>query len=253
VDLRTESYSATDVGSVRELNEDRYFADDDQRVWAVADGMGGMARGDWAAEQVVETLRGLVVQGDLDYAVNQLGAAIEDANSNIAQHSAETGEQMGSTVVSLMLRDNSFGVLWVGDSRGYLWREGQLHRLTKDHSQVQEMVDSGLITEADAETHKLRNVLTRAVGIENNFGIGMVQDAVQSDDVFLLCSDGLFGPVKEPEIAEILNDADDLQEAAEALVAKCLERGAPDNVTLVLVSAQETTILRLSEAPGDWL
>jgi len=115
------------------------------------------------------------------------------------------------------------------------------------------MVDNGLISQADAESHKLRNVLTRAVGIEANFGIGMVQDAVQSDDIFLLCSDGLYGPVKEPEIAQCLEAADDLEEAAQTLVSLSLERGAPDNVTLVLVQAQETTILKLGEQTGDWL
>lgn len=253
MDLRTESFATTDVGSVRELNEDRYFSDDEQRLWAVADGMGGMARGDWAAEKIAETLRALTLQGDLEQAVTQLGNAIESANAAIARQSEETGEQMGSTIVSLLVRDGIFGVLWVGDSRAYLWREGQLHRLSKDHSQVQEMVDNGLLSQADAETHKLRNVLTRAVGIENNFGIGMVQDKVQSDDVFLLCSDGLYGPVKEPEIAQCLEAADDLEEAAETLVKLCLERGAPDNVTLVLVQAQETTILKLGDTPGDWL
>lgn len=253
MDIRTDSYSTTDVGSVRELNEDRYLSDDEQRLWVVADGMGGMARGDWAAEKIVETLRGVTVQGDLQEAVQQLGNAIEDANGSIARQSEETGEQMGSTIVTLLLRDEEFGVLWVGDSRAYLWRDGHLYRLTKDHSQVQEMVDSGLISPQDAESHKLRNVLTRAVGIENNFGIGVVQDKVQSDDVFLLCSDGLYGPVKDNEIAECLNAAEDLEEAAETLVSRCLDRGAPDNVTLVLVQAQETTILKLGEKPGDWL
>jgi len=120
VDLRTESFAATDVGLVRELNEDRYFSDDEQRLWAGADGMGGMSRGDWAAERIVETLRGLRLEGDLDQAVSLLGNAIEQANSGIARQSEETGEQMGSTIVSLIVREGTFGVLWVGDSRAYL-------------------------------------------------------------------------------------------------------------------------------------
>lgn len=247
MDFRSDSYAVTNVGCVRKLNEDRHLSDDDQFLWAVADGMGGMAKGDWAAEKVVEAMGGVTLNGDLGAALNCVGNAIEDANSSISLYSAELGEQMGSTVVSLVLRDNQFAVLWVGDSRAYLWRDGHLARLTKDHSQVQDMVDGGIITAEEAETHKLKNVLTRAVGIEQNFGIGMIQDAVKSDDVFLLCSDGLYGPVPEPEIAKLLEEADDLEEAGENLVQLCLERGAPDNVTLVLVSAQETTILQLGE------
>lgn len=252
LNLRPESHACTDVGVVRELNEDRYLSDDEQRLWVVADGMGGMARGDWAAAQVVETMGELAISGTLEEALNQVGGAIEEASELIARKSHETGQQMGSTVVSLLMRDNSFTVLWVGDSRAYLWREGKLHRLTRDHSQVQEMVDGGLLSEEEAKTHKLRNVLTRAVGISDNFRIELVQDRVQPDDVFLLCSDGLYGVVEEDEIAQCLDEMD-LDDAGDVLIEKCLERGAPDNVTLVLVAAVESTILRLDEAPGDWL
>ncbi|VVT17892.1 PP2C family protein-serine/threonine phosphatase [Erythrobacter sp. EC-HK427] len=251
MDFRADSYATTDVGCVRKLNEDRHLVDDTQFHWAVADGMGGMAKGDWAAEKIVETLGAVKLSDNLESALNTIGNAIEDANSAIASQSAVLGEQMGSTIVSLLLRDNRFAVLWVGDSRAYLWRDGQLVRLTKDHSQVQDMVDGGIITAEEAETHKLKNVLTRAVGIEENFGIGMVHDTVRSDDVFLLCSDGLYGPVPEADIARLLDEADDLEEAAETLVQLCIERGAPDNVTLVLVSAQETTILQLGASEEE--
>lgn len=251
MDFRADSYATTDVGCVRKLNEDRHLSDDEQFHWAVADGMGGMAKGDWAAEKVVEAMGAVRLEGDLTSAINIIGNSIEDANAAIALHSAEVGEQMGSTVVSLMLRDNQFAVLWVGDSRAYLWRDGHLTRLTKDHSQVQDMVDGGIITAEEAETHKLKNVLTRAVGIEDNFGIGMIHDAVRSDDVFLLCTDGLYGPVPESDIARLLEAADDLEEAAQTLLQLCIERGAPDNVTLVLVSAQETTILQLSTSEEE--
>lgn len=252
LNLRPESHSTTNVGSVRELNEDRYFADDEQRLWAVADGMGGMAKGDWAAQRIVESLAAAHLSGETEEAVTQLGGAIEEANQAIVDKSAETGEQMGSTVVSLLLRDQTFSVLWVGDSRAYLWRDGQLHRLTKDHSQVQEMVDNGLLSDEEARKHKLSNVLTRAVGIEDNFAIGMVQDQVLSDDVFLLCSDGLHGMIEESEIAACLGEGD-LEDAAEAMIERVLEVGAKDNVTVVLVTAQETTNLHLSERAGDWL
>lgn len=241
--LRTDTQALTDVGVVREINEDRYHAAEADGIWAVADGMGGMARGDWAAAAVIDAIAAAPATGDFDTATLAVAEAIRAANTRIIAESAARGAQMGSTIVALAIRDRQFGVLWTGDSRAYLLRGDALHRLTRDHSQVQELIDSGVITAEAAATHPLRHVLTRAVGIDEPVGIDLVSDKVLPGDVFLLCSDGLHGVIGEDEIAAYLRNVDS-DDIAAAMVARCIERGAPDNVTLIAVAASEPTLLR---------
>ncbi|WP_426166031.1 PP2C family protein-serine/threonine phosphatase [Sandarakinorhabdus sp. DWP1-3-1] len=242
IPLRTEWQAVTDTGLVRQLNEDRFFASEATGVWAVADGMGGHARGDWAAAAIVDSLAAMAPTDDFDALLATVADTIRSANGRIVAEAAATGSQMGSTIVALVVRDRRFGVIWAGDSRAYLLRNGALHRLSRDHSQVQELVDRDLLTLEGAATHPLRNVLTRAVGVAEPLELDMVTDVLLPDDVFMLCSDGLYGCLSDQEIAAELKriDADD---AIGTMVAHCLERGAPDNVTAITVVATEPTLL----------
>jgi serine/threonine-protein phosphatase Stp1 len=140
-------------------------------------------------------------------------------------------------------------VLWVGDSRVYLFRKGVLHQLSKDHTQVQEMVESGQLTPEEARTHPMSHVLARAVGVEPSLEIDVIVDEAEVGDSFLLCSDGLTARVSQEEIASALAGAQP-QVAASSLVELCLERGAPDNVTTVAVACEEVTRLSLASAAG---
>ena len=244
IPLKTEWYASTDVGVVREVNEDRYFASDNLGLWVVADGMGGMARGDWAATQVIETVQALPRADDLPTMLDAAAGALHRANDRILAESAAQSAQMGTTAVLLVVRGRQFGIVWVGDSRGYLVRDRKLHRLTRDHSQVQEMVDRGLIDEVAAATHPVRNVLTRAVGVADPLALDSIIDTLQADDLLLLCSDGLYGVIGEAELEAILV-REPVASAGATLIRRCHELGAPDNITMIAIVAAEATLIQL--------
>lgn len=249
IPLKTEWHAATDVGVVRRVNEDRYLASDALGIWAVADGMGGMARGDWAASIVVDSLGSLPYQEDLHQTVVSATAALHQANERILDESRTLGEQMGSTAVLVAIRERAFAVLWVGDSRAYLIRDGRLHRLTRDHSQVQELIDRGVLDAEGAAKHPLRNVITRAVGVSALLEPEMAGGTLEPDDLLLLCSDGLYGVIGDAEIQEIL-DREPIEQAGRTMIERCHALGAPDNITLVVLSVTESTLVQF-EAIGS--
>ena len=234
----------SDVGKVRDHNEDSLIARPEAGLWAVADGMGGYERGEWASSTITEALKAAAIGGDFDADAASIAGAVHAANRTIHDEAQSTGRQMGSTVVALLVEGRRFAVLWVGDSRAYLLRDGELHRLTRDHSQVQEMVDQGLLTPEEAAHHPMSHVLSRAAGVEPALQLDAIADEVEVGDVFLLCSDGLHGLVSDPEIAVALG-LDQLPSACDRLVEMCLARGAPDNVTVVAISCEEVTRLTL--------
>ncbi len=239
--LRTEWQAGSDVGAVRRLNEDSWHADGQAGLWAVADGMGGLSAGDRASRTIAGALAGVGRRGDLETLLDDATRAIHAANGAIHSESLVAGARMGSTVVALAIVDRRFGVLWAGDSRAYLLRGRQLHRLTRDHSQVQEMVDRGLLAPEAAAGHPLGHVLSRAIGVEPSVEIASVIDTAADGDVFLLCSDGLHGLLSDDEIAGVLERANG--DAPATLIRHCLARGAPDNVTIVTIALDETTAL----------
>ncbi|MFS0738578.1 protein phosphatase 2C domain-containing protein [Sphingomonas sp. 1P06PA] len=249
--LRLEGVALTDVGRVRDANEDAYCARPEHGLWAVADGMGGHERGEWASAAICDSLAATNVDGDFNTALNAMADAIHAANGRIFSEASAKGEQMGSTVVAILMRERKFGVLWAGDSRAYLLRDGYLHRLTRDHTQVQEMVDRGLLTPEAAEGHPMGHVLARAVGVRNDLELDAIADEMQPGDIFMLCSDGLTGVLDEQEIARLLDPASG-PAAPERLVKLCLERGAPDNVTVVSVAANEPTLLSFAAPDGGY-
>ena len=244
--LRAQSDARTHEGQVRELNEDSYCARESSGFWAVADGMGGHANGEWASAVLVEKLQEGELPGNFETACQSVAERMYAANETIYAEAVKRGKQMGSTIVALLVQGRRFGVFWVGDSRCYLLRQGTLHQLSRDHSQVQEMVDRGMLRPEDAEGHPMGHVLARAVGVRPILHVDAIEDVVEPGDIFLLCSDGLHGYVGEEEIRRLLSRASP-EETSRGLVALTLERGAPDNVTVITVMFTEPTLLSIKQ------
>jgi serine/threonine protein phosphatase PrpC len=251
--LRIDSAAGTHPGLVRAANEDAFCERAADGIWAVADGMGGHAHGDWASRTLVSALDTVSLPEDFDAATQAVASAIHVGNHVIWTEAQRRGQQMGSTVVALFARGDRFALLWVGDSRAYLLRDGQLYPLSRDHSQVQELVDRGLISPEEAKTHPRGHVLARAVGVGERLEIDAFTDSVLPGDQFLLCSDGLTGLIDDGELAALLAAGGGRRASVERLIACALERGAPDNVTVLIVTAQEATALSLAGIPGGFV
>ncbi|MDB5695986.1 MAG: hypothetical protein JWN21_1529 [Sphingomonas bacterium] len=241
-----ETSALTHEGRVRTNNEDALCVRADEGLFVVADGMGGHENGEWASAAIAEAMQNVVLPAGFDEASQAIADALHRANATIHAEAESRGLQMGSTVVVLLVRDGRFAILWVGDSRAYLHRDGELVRLSHDHTQVQEMIDRGLLEPGDAEGHPMGHILARAMGVREEVEVDVVADEVESGDVFLLCSDGLMARVDDVEIAAALADPD-AESRAERLVRMTLERGAPDNVTIITVGIPQTTMLRLNQ------
>jgi serine/threonine protein phosphatase PrpC len=240
--FRIESSALTHRGRVREENQDGFCARERDGLWAVADGMGGHEGGEWASARLIEALDRAELSAELDEAGERVADAIRAANAAIAAEAGSRGSQMGTTVVALLVRERRWLVLWVGDSRAYLLRDGAFTRLSRDHSQVQEMVDRGLLAPGQAAGHPMAHILTRAVGTRGPLEIDRAEGEVKPGDVFLLCSDGLHNYVDEADIRRLLGRGSP-ERALDDLVALTLEAGAPDNVTAIAIWASEPTLL----------
>jgi len=246
--FRVESASVTHQGCVREQNQDSHCDRARDGLWAVADGMGGHEGGEWASARVVQEIERAELPPGLEEAGNCLAEAAEVANRAIIAEAQQRGRQMGTTLVALIIRDQRFVVLWVGDSRAYLLRDGQLQQLSRDHSQVQEMVDRGLMEPQQAIGHPMSHILSRAIGVREQIEIERAEGEVRPGDVFLLCSDGLHGYVAQSEIRSRLGrGAPD--RALDELLELTLAAGAPDNVTAIAVWASDPTLLSFTQ-PG---
>jgi serine/threonine protein phosphatase PrpC len=244
--FRIHAEARTDQGRVRANNEDSFCERSEDGLWAVADGMGGHENGEWASAEVAQAMAQVHLPARFEDACQIIASALHRANARIWEEASDRGIQMGSTVVVLYLRERQFAVFWVGDSRAYLLRGGALHRLTRDHTQVQELIDRGLLSETAAEGHPMAHVLARAMGVEGSVEVDVITDEACVGDVFLLCSDGLTGPLDEPAIADLLASSHH-GAAADRLVELTLARGAPDNLTLVMVALDEATNLTLPQ------
>jgi serine/threonine protein phosphatase Stp1 len=235
--MRLECVSRTHVGLKRKINEDSVFVDTDRSLWAVADGMGGHDSGEVASAMVCEALANLPSYNNLDECAAGAIEALSDVNARLIDlaQSRESERSIGTTVVGLAIQEEEFRCFWAGDSRAYRVRDGQIARLTRDHSLVQDLVDAGMLSADEAEAHENANVITRAIGVAEAARIDVVSGTVQSGDLFVLGSDGLTRVVRDEELlAVILGEA--LPEACDRLIQMVLERGAPDNVSLVAVS-----------------
>ncbi|WP_019832443.1 PP2C family protein-serine/threonine phosphatase [Sphingomonas sp. PR090111-T3T-6A] len=240
--LRFEQGVRTHVGAVRKINEDSHLARPEDGLWAVADGMGGHIKGQWASSTIVRALSEATLGGTFEEAAMSVIAALEEANGEICQAAWEAGGAIGSTVAVLLIRSGRCAVLWAGDSRVYRCRDRALEPLTTDHSQVEQMVASGLLDRAEADNHPMAHVLSRAVGVRETLALDRIDGEVEAGDIFLLCSDGLSRMVHAPEIQRLLIDKPPRAVAAQ-LVDMALDRGAPDNVTVAVVGCDATTLL----------
>jgi serine/threonine protein phosphatase PrpC len=228
-----EEAHKTDTGRQRHANEDSYFAR--APLFAVADGMGGAQAGEVASRIAAGAFeRG--PRSDSDSAEGQLEEIAQKANREIHQLAQKDSSRagMGTTLTAAMLRDDEVALGHVGDSRAYLLREGQLKRLTKDHSLVEELRRQGRLTEEQAEEHPQRSIITRALGPEPEVELDVHTHQARPRDVFLLCSDGLTSMVREERLREILLESDSLQQAVDRCVREANRMGGRDNITVVL-------------------
>jgi protein phosphatase len=235
--LHIEAASRTDVGLVREHNEDAYgeLSFDGGRLFIVADGMGGHAGGETASRLAVEAIRE-VFEGASGESGRRLREAMEAANLRVhqASHRDSRLAGMGTTGVALVIDADAAWVANVGDSRVYRLRGSELVQLTRDHSVVAEMVRRGVLTADQALIHPRRNEVLRSLGTSPDVEVDVDRVDVAAGDVFVLCSDGLSGVVDDAAIAAFLDDASP-SEASLALVEAAIGQGAPDNVTVQVV------------------
>lgn len=234
--------AATDVGRVRTSNEDSFVAE--SAVFGVADGMGGHQAGEVASAIAAGILRDRLSAGAASVEVAE--AAVVEANAAIFQAAHRNFEQrgMGTTLTAITVleadgRPACLAMVNVGDSRTYVLRDGTLHRVSVDHSYVQELVSTGHITEAEARHHPRRNIITRALGIEPTVRVDTRVLPLLRGDRWVMCSDGLVDEVDDSDIARIAIEHTDPQAVADALVAAANEQGGRDNVTVVVVDVLE--------------
>ena len=225
----------SDAGLARPVNEDALVRRPDVGLWAVADGMGGHAQGAWASAAIARALEAVELTGDLDADLARAAGAIESANAEIWRHGQRQGVQIGSTVIVFVVGADRYGVLWAGDSRGYLRRGQALQRLTSDHTHVQSRIDQGLLSPQEALAHPLRHVLTRAVGVRPSVELERRDGLLEPGDVLLVCSDGVHGVLSDAEISGAL-DGRDPGAACRTLQQLCQARGAPDNLTMAVLA-----------------
>ncbi|HEX8641391.1 MAG TPA: protein phosphatase 2C domain-containing protein [Allosphingosinicella sp.] len=243
IPFRIQSWGTTHEGCVREHNEDSYCVREGEGLWAVADGMGGHEGGEWASARLVEKLEALHLPQDFEAACDSVVEAIDGANRVILAEARERRRQMGTTAVVLLVNGQRYAVLWVGDSRAYVLRDGAFIQLSRDHTQVQEMVERGIMSPEDADGHPMGHILSRAVGVQDEVRVDRVTGEVMPGDVFLLCSDGLHGYVDQSQILRVLRGSP--ERAPDDLVELTLANGAPDNVTVIAVWASEPTLLSI--------
>jgi serine/threonine protein phosphatase PrpC len=235
-----EAGAATHVGKVRTHNEDSYLVQPhhgvtDSGIFAVADGMGGHDAGDLASRTIIEELHAIAEPATAAELLASCEERIVAANTRLRRFAAERGHDLiGSTVAVLLVYDRYYACVWSGDSRVYRVRGDDIEQITTDHTEAQALVDAGKLTPEQARTWPRRNVITRAIGVQDEPELEMTHGSLLPGDTFLLCSDGLTGHVEDDEILACVTRAKP-QQACEALVALTLDRGAADNVTVVIV------------------
>lgn len=236
--ITVKAGAATDVGPVRELNEDSHYSG--RAIWLIADGMGGHAAGDVASRITVEQFRRLD-EAKAALHPSDLVEATLRANEEILRYGRahEKSWGLGTTVTGVALvvvgGAEHWAVFNVGDSRVYRWMNGQLSRATVDHSQIEEMILAGALTDTDARFHSTRNVITRSLGSIPAPVADVWVLPPTTGERFILCSDGLSGEVEDQQIAELVRLTGDAQELAEVLVRAAVKGGGHDNVSVIVV------------------
>jgi serine/threonine protein phosphatase PrpC len=252
--LRIKACGLSDVGLTRAHNEDYFEIDPMHRLYVVADGMGGHSHGEVASQIAVTTIRDFVARtadkdttwpfgmdAHLERHSNLLKMAVRTAHDHVLRAISKDGSLygMGTTVVGLLIAGQTAAVAHVGDSRAYRLRGERLEQLTQDHTWVNEQVVAGFLSKEQARSHPLKNVVTRALGGESDVLVDVQELEVKTGDLFLLCSDGLTGMLSDADIRDRLASGRSLHEICRTLINDANARGGIDNVTVVLLSAEE--------------
>ena len=241
-----DSWGKTDVGCQRTNNEDAFLIREDMYLYVVADGVGGAAAGEVASDLFVhncaeefETYTGW----NKDYRM-LITRCFQNANSKLREHMETHAETkgMGCTAELITFNAGNYFIGHVGDSRTYLIREGELQRLTKDHSYVQEQIDLGLLKPEEVQGHWMKNTIYRAVGGADELEVDLLQGTTKHADIFLLCSDGLTDMIAENNILDIIINEKNLQLRAEKLVQTAKDNGGKDNITIILCQVNMNSI-----------
>ncbi len=251
--IKIESYGMSNVGMKRSHNEDHYLMNDDLQLYVVADGMGGHLGGEFASKMAVATIEEVVqrligpeatvipgVNSENESPGEKLKFAVREAGRRIYDQSLydETLKGMGTTAVASYIIDGKAYVANVGDSRGYFVRDHEIKQITEDHSLVSEQVRAGILSANDAKGHRLKNIITRSVGYQEDVDPDIKAHELKAGDKIMMCSDGLSNLVEDREILDIVSKHS-LQEACENLIALANERGGDDNITTVILQAIE--------------
>ena len=236
VNYEISSHGVTDTGHVRSKNEDSILVLEDENIWVVADGMGGHHAGDFASQTIANNLSLFKQHASLDDSILLLEENILNSNTIIRKKTLKLGRNatIGSTIVCVYVWRNLLFVLWAGDSRLYRYRNSRLERLTEDHSYVEELVRMGKLNACDAEQHPAANVVLRAVGIDDELRIDFDYYELQDEDIYIVCSDGLYKDLEEAKIVPIIaSHPDDMKNLAQALLDASLTAGGTDNTSII--------------------
>lgn len=249
IDLGIIFAGATNIGQKRKSNQDAICLDSSQMLYAVADGMGGHNGGDIASKITVDSLPAFVQENSHLPPEECLENSIHQVNQAVYQKSLEVPELkgMGTTITSVLFRENKVYVGNVGDSRTYLINNYKLYQLSKDHSLVQEKLNMGLYDRVTASRDPQKNVLVRTVGFEENIKVDIFNYSISNNDLFLLCSDGLYGMVSERDIMHLVHEKlpelsavteESLEELVDALIKLANQNGGNDNVSVIVAMAK---------------
>ena len=237
--LRWTSASRTHAGQVREVNEDACLEEPGGGLWAVADGMGGHSLGEFASRLAVRSLAHLPAEGSLEQRAAALEARLLQANQRLRAEAVRRDVPViGTTIAALLVAGRRFACAWAGDSRIYLHRDGRLHQLTRDHSQFEAVRARHVGSCDDTLDRPAANVITRALGGDDRLELDAVGADVMDGDMFVLCSDGLTNEVGPADMLQALLPGC-CRNAADTLVNLALERGGHDNITVVVVRAED--------------
>jgi len=230
-----ETGAGTHVGNVRQHNEDRFLSKPQAGIWAVADGMGGHEAGELASQTIVESLDAIEAPASAAELLALCEQQIVEANKRLREVSrTRGGAVVGATIAVLLAYERHFACIWSGDSRIYVVRAGTISQLSRDHTEVQRLLAEGAITPEEARNWPNTNVITRAIGVFDSPELELSSGALESGDSFVICSDGLTQHIKDEEILKHVSSSGS-QQACDALIALTLERGAYDNVTVIVV------------------
>lgn len=254
--MQITSCGMTDVGVKRTNNEDNYLINDELSLFVVCDGMGGHVGGEFASAIAVNTVEEVLTSMEfqpedleveeadnpIEVTREKLRYAVRLAGKRIFEKALEEPEYkgMGTTCLALLVANGNAFVAHVGDSRGYLVREGRIEQLTEDHSLVNEKIKAGLLTPEQAKNHKLKNIITRSLGYMEDVEVDIQVRAVRRDDRYVLCSDGLSNLVDTGEIGEAVLDFRP-QDSSRRLVELACERGGDDNITVIVARVDNPT------------